>query len=148
MMNQQNRLRLLGILAALAALIYGPSFFSRGDTSGRVGVHGTVTSGGRPLQSGRIQFTPAPDMSGPAISADVVEGAYSIQAREGVFPGTYEVTLMSTPAAAKGPMKGNFRQAFRENAFNVLPVRWPEPQRILADKADVELNFAFPLPKK
>ena len=59
-----QRIMLLTICGALPALLAAGC---GADTGGRIGVSGDVrTSDGKPLQKGRILFTPEKDNAGPA----------------------------------------------------------------------------------
>jgi hypothetical protein len=68
------------------------------DTGGRVGVSGTVTFQGVPLESGTIQFaaTDGSQMSGATISA----GKYEVPAMQGLLPGKYMVRVSAVKEAA------------------------------------------------
>ncbi|QDV59109.1 carboxypeptidase regulatory-like domain-containing protein [Rosistilla oblonga] len=76
------------------------------DTGGRVGVTGTVTFQGQPLDSGNIQFD-AVDGSGMT-GAAITDGKYSVPAETGVIPGEYTVRVSKAgdDAAAPKPVAG------------------------------------------
>ncbi|QDV69076.1 hypothetical protein Poly24_27900 [Rosistilla carotiformis] len=76
------------------------------DTGGRVGVTGTVTFQGKPLDNGNIQFD-AVDGSGMT-GAPITNGEYSVPAETGVLPGDYTVRVSKAgeDAAAPKPVEG------------------------------------------
>ena len=73
-----------------------------GDGYQRFPVQGTVQHDGKPLKSGVITFIPGG--AGAAGAADVVDGAFSIPAAEGLSPGAYRVEVYSIqPTGRKIP---------------------------------------------
>jgi hypothetical protein len=130
----------LGIIASAAAAWYGWWFIRNMDTGGRIGLAGTVTWNREPLKSGRIQFNPARNTSGPAVSGPIQDGRYNIPAVNGVVPGTYEAELTIGHVPSK-------KQTMREFKMPILPktITWPHPQEIVADgEAIKKLNFEIP----
>jgi hypothetical protein len=59
----------------------------------RLGISGTVTIDGQPLQMGTINFRPAEGGSGNSAGAGIVDGKYEVVSDKGVKPGTYKVTI-------------------------------------------------------
>ncbi len=57
---------------------------------GREAVSGTVTREELPIDAGTIMFIPA---QGPATSASITAGKYSIQKENGCVPGKYQVVI-------------------------------------------------------
>jgi hypothetical protein len=66
-----------------------------GNPTGRVGLSGSVTFRGKPVDSGTIQFRARAGTGGDAAVAAIVNGRYDIPAAHGVPPGTYEVVISS-----------------------------------------------------
>ncbi|WP_164101945.1 hypothetical protein [Candidatus Laterigemmans baculatus] len=71
------------------------------DTGGRVGVSGTVTYQGQPLETGTIQFVSkdGSQMSGAAIH----QGEYEIAASDGLLPGEMIVRVSSASESTAPP---------------------------------------------
>jgi hypothetical protein len=63
----------------------------------RAPIQGKVTFGGQPLAAGRILFTPVAPNAGPATSAAVTNGEYTIPASEGPVVGTNRVEIEAQP---------------------------------------------------
>lgn len=59
----------------------------------RAPIQGKITVGGQPLAKGRILFTPVAPNQGPATSAVIAEGAYSIPQNEGPVVGKNRVEV-------------------------------------------------------
>lgn len=59
----------------------------------RMGVSGTVTVDGQPLQTGTINFRPAEGTSGNSAGAGIIDGKYEVLSDKGIKPGTYKVTI-------------------------------------------------------
>ena len=71
-----------------------------GDSSGlakRYAVYGTVNYNDKPVEKGRITFTPtAPE--GRVAAGDILDGSYSLTTAEpgdGALPGSYKVTVLA-----------------------------------------------------
>jgi hypothetical protein len=59
----------------------------------RAPIQGKITVGGQPLAKGRILFTPIAPNHGPATSAMIAEGVYSIPQNEGPVVGKNRVEV-------------------------------------------------------
>ena len=68
-----------------------------GGGEGRVSLSGKVTVNGRPLeaQSASISLVPLEGTEGPSAGTEIVDGAYSISADEGPFPGKHSVRIVA-----------------------------------------------------
>jgi len=126
----------LGVVIATAAICYGWTRYSDDGEHGRIGLSGAVTRQGQPIESGRIQFTPAPDTAGPAVLADIENGAYEIPPQEGVFPGTYhiQITIGARQSKQPGPPP-------RIPATPPQTIDWPHVEVIDGEAARIELSF-------
>lgn len=85
------------------ALLFGVLILAGCSSSdGRVGVTGTVNFQGKPLESGTIQFHPT-DLAGKSSfgGTEIVQGKYSLDAKQGLFPGKYKVMISSPDPKAK-----------------------------------------------
>jgi len=115
---------------------------------GRVGVTGSVTLEGAPLDTGTITFEPF-DGRGSASGADITNGQYSIERKSGLKPGKYRVMITSgdgkTPASeeeAGGPGGANIVSVDR------IPPEYNErTQQEVEIKADGANKFDFAIPK-
>jgi hypothetical protein len=74
-------------LAALAAAGCGGDGLNRGAVAGR------VTVGGAPLAKGRILFVPVAPNTGPAASATIVDGQYTLACDAGPIVGQNRVEV-------------------------------------------------------
>jgi hypothetical protein len=72
-----------------------------GCSSGRVGIHGTVSYKGSPVVMGKIQFLPKDKESGTPEMAVITDGNYAFAADKGLLPGSYRVEI--TAPDIKGP---------------------------------------------
>lgn len=59
----------------------------------RAPIRGRVTVAGQPLASGRILFTPVAPTEGPATSARIVNGEYTIERKEGPLVGKNRIEI-------------------------------------------------------
>jgi hypothetical protein len=84
-----TRMFLVLSIAGLAALTAGCG----GDGLNRGAVAGRVTVGGAPLAKGRILFVPIAPNSGPAASAVVVDGQYTLDRSTGPIVGQNRVEV-------------------------------------------------------
>jgi len=66
---------------------------------GRVGIAGTVSVDGEPLDTGVITFIPVGQ--GVAAGGKIVEGLYQIKPSEGLSPGEYKVEIDSRKPTGK-----------------------------------------------
>ena len=74
-----------------------------GKTDGRVGVSGTVTFKGAPLDQGTIQFIPT-EADGTPGGSPITNGNYSIPSEQGLKPGKYRILISSgDPGTAETP---------------------------------------------
>ncbi|MDO5554992.1 MAG: hypothetical protein Q4G68_14645 [Planctomycetia bacterium] len=67
----------------------------------RTSVHGTVTIGGVPVESGRIIFLPESGTDSPSAGAVITNGAYEIDKSQGPAPGQYRVQVSATQKTGK-----------------------------------------------
>lgn len=97
----------LNFLLVMALSVSGCG--SSGD--GRVGVSGTITHHGKPLDTGSIQFI-AVDGSQMA-GANIANGAYSLPPEQGLLPGEFTVRVSAAsddtavPVVAEGEAPGD-----------------------------------------
>jgi hypothetical protein len=82
---------LLPLAAVAALLITGCS--KAGPQ--RAPIKGKITVGGAPLASGQILFVPQPPLEGPATTAAIVNGEYSLPKDRGPIVGTNRVEVQA-----------------------------------------------------
>jgi hypothetical protein len=87
-------------IAILCCLAIGPLGCGKADP--RVGVSGSVTLGGIPLDQGIVEFHGAA-AEGPAGGAAIVAGRYEVPRAHGLLPGTYRVVVLSSGEQISGP---------------------------------------------
>jgi hypothetical protein len=152
-MNSKRSILLAG-LATASLFIYGRSWFWSADNGGRIGLRGTVSLNGEPVESGLIQFTPDRSTPGPVTSGAIAKGRYKIAVDEGVRPGVYEATVIvgardgmiddKLSLSQRPATSSSTRFTPMPFAPRPRPMKWPIPTVIAAGKRDVELNFEFP----
>jgi len=131
----------IGILAVCFAVGCGDK------TGGRVGLSGTVTFQGKPLDRGNILFipsTPGPTQTG----AEIKDGKFTIIKEQGLVPGKYKVSISSpdgvTPDASSnqppGP-SGNFASKER-----ITPEFNTNSKEEIEVKADGPNQFELKIP--
>lgn len=62
---------------------------------GRLGLSGSVTVDGQPLDSGVISFTPAAGTEANSAGTGIEGGRYRIPAEKGLIPGAYRVRIQA-----------------------------------------------------
>jgi hypothetical protein len=106
-----------------------------------VEVEGIVNYKGQPVTQGTIHLGPAEGSSGsrPGVGNIDAAGRYTIRSlpgREGIAPGTYNVTIQSYTGSH---LEGNVKY--------LVPQRYTDPQKsgltldVPADKSSLEKNF-------
>ena len=61
----------------------------------RIGMSGTVTYNGEPIEDGEISFQPVAGTQAPPTSTTITEGKYKLPAKWALVPGTYQVSILS-----------------------------------------------------
>jgi hypothetical protein len=96
------RFRALLLVTFLSTAVAGCA-----GSDGRIPIEGTVTYKGQPVPGGTIQFIPRDATRGTREGALLHEGQYALPPKNGLFPGTYHVSISSvqsgTPAADAPP---------------------------------------------
>jgi hypothetical protein len=141
----------MGVLVLVAACVNVWSPWDGGVTGGRISVRGEVTLNGKPLKSGRIQFTPDRNTAAPAVPGKIENGNFHIRAAQGLLPGTYAVTI-TLPGPSKRDMAPPLNSTTRDRQSvndhrepaSAKVIQWPVPQVVEPQMVEVELNFALP----
>lgn len=100
------------VVFCLSALVLVSCLGCGGNTNGRLALSGSVTLDGQPLQEGSISFLSVGAAKKSMTGGAIVEGGYSIPAKEGLVVGTYRVSISAadksdaTPAGL--PANGQF----------------------------------------
>ena len=92
-MPKRNPSRVLGGLLLTLAMALAATGCGGPSGPERTAVHGNVTLGNAPLKAGRIVFTPQKPTEGPAVSAVITDGAYTLSEEEGPVPGRHRVQV-------------------------------------------------------
>lgn len=74
-------------------------------------VQGEVTYQDQPVAQGRLLLLPEPDTNAPTSGANISDGKFRIDARDGVMLGTYKVEIFAynpNAASAAGPGDSNY----------------------------------------
>jgi hypothetical protein len=59
----------------------------------RIGVEGTVTLDGKPLEAGNLTLIPMSGTKGPTAGSDIQDGTFRIDGAKGVLAGTFRVEI-------------------------------------------------------
>jgi len=72
-------------------------------------------TGGKPIERGMIQFSPAESLQGGETGAIILDGAYTIARAQGLHPGKYRVRVYASAGVAP--------QAGGPGALGIAPPR-------------------------
>ena len=115
------------------------------DTNGRVGVSGTITLKGEPLDSGTIQFA-ATDGS-LLTGATINDGEYEVPATQGLLPGTYTVRVSSVEEAATAEAAPGESRAAEARNKELIPAEFNVNSNVKAEiKEDSDNTFDLEIP--
>ncbi len=137
-----NRHRLRGMILIGwfgAALLSGCG----GSDVGRVGVSGTVTLDGQPLESGAILFLPKG--AGPSAGTQIENGRFSIARGDGPSPGDYRVEIRSFRGTGRMVPDDDLPGQMVEFREQIIPARYNDASdleaTLSADRRREELTF-------
>lgn len=117
---------------------------SAGD---RVGISGTVTFDGQPVQSGSISFRPSESTRGPSAGAAIVDGAFVVPADKGVAAGQYRVEILGTRKTGRSFNDPVFGATDVDEQY--IPARYNNRSELTADiRADNSNLLHFDLKSK
>jgi len=128
-------LRQFSLIALVAALVPGC-----GPGDPRLGVSGTVTFKGQPLDQGRIEFHP-PGNNGTMSGAVIQKGRYEIPREKGLAPANYEVRIYSydEKAGTAGAIPGEPGLGFKER----IAKKYNSASTLKADVKSGQTTFDF-----
>ena len=134
-----NKFNICVLLLLAAVLMAG---CSGGD--GRKGLSGTVTVNGQPLETGSINFRPAPGTKGNTSGCAIENGEFTIAAEDGLPVGKYKVTVQAfrkTGRMVQDPQMGRVP--------DMQPVSFMEAGTLEAEiTADGDNRFEFKLTQR
>jgi hypothetical protein len=111
----------------------------------RQAVSGSVTFDGKPLASGAILFEPVTAESGTAVGAVIRKGTFTISAKDGPVPGSYQVRIYASSGIQARPTKGQIDHSSRPMVES-LPEHYNSKTELRADVTGVRANrFQFDL---
>jgi hypothetical protein len=114
------------------------------DPFDRVGVSGSVTLGGAPIQSGDISFVPLQE--GPSIRGSIADGAYAIARAEGPGVGPYRVEVYSVRPTGRRIPDGDNPGETIEETRNAVPDRYNLRSKLqVLVRPGEDQEFDFPL---
>lgn len=93
--------RVLILMGLVMAFLVGCG----GASGGRLGVTGTVTYKGAPVDNGSIEFIPHPGVKTTSGSS-ITNGRFSIPADRGLEPGNYTIKISAMDAVVAGEPGG------------------------------------------
>ena len=141
MMNSKclNAWNLVWLLLAVVATGCG------GGGPGRYGVSGTVTFKGKNLDKGQITFSPA-EQKGMQGGAEIVNGSYKIDAKQGLTAGKYKVSISSPEggtSVAAGENPGDPAEV--KLPTERIPEKYNAKTELTKDVTDGDNKFDFNL---
>lgn len=116
------------------------SAFGCGRSDGRQAASGAVKLDGQLLESAVINFRPSTGTQGPSSGGSVEQGRFSVPAKSGLLPGTYEVTIIAMKATGRtinDPQKGRVPE--------LAQVRFKEPPPTVTITKGEKNHFEFEL---
>ncbi|MCX7426872.1 MAG: hypothetical protein NTW96_14750 [Planctomycetia bacterium] len=108
-MMRPSRFRLTALLALASVLFLLPGC----GGNGRQKVVGAVTVDAAPLESGTINFRPAPGSKANSSGAGIQNGRFEVPADKGLMPGAYQVTIQGfrkTGRMVRDPQMGQIEE--------------------------------------
>jgi hypothetical protein len=135
-MNRSSFVRGAAALLALTLL----AGCSGGD--GRIGISGTVTLDGKPLDNGSIHFEPtAENSAAPSSGGTIANGAYELPASSGLFPGEYKVVIQAVRKTGKQMV--DLQTQRRRDELQPVPIREAGSLKTtVVRRGETRLNFA------
>jgi hypothetical protein len=125
----RRRLSRLFAVALLGLAVAGPAGCGG---SNRAAVRGKVTLDGQPLEMGRINFFPDGENKGPAAGAVILNGSYSVPARNGVVVGKNRVEIHGTRKTGKKIISAMSGQPIDE-VGNPVPAKYNTKSELIRD---------------
>ncbi|MHB8899767.1 MAG: hypothetical protein ACYC6Y_13555 [Thermoguttaceae bacterium] len=110
----------------------------QGDTGGRSAVTGMVTMGGKPLETGTIQFL-AEDGS-QMTGAPIAAGKYEVPAEQGLLPGTYKVRVSSVQGTAAAEAAPGDSAAIESKNKELVPPEYNTQSKVTAEIKEGSAN--------
>src|SRR5688572_1964913 len=99
------------ILEKVVALLVVTALATSCNSKGGIGVvSGTVSVGGKPVDTGTIHFRPAGDSNSKGAGALIEGGKFTLAENEAITAGTYNVVIQAffnTGRIVKDPQKGD-----------------------------------------
>lgn len=118
-----------------------------GRNGDRLAIQGNVTLDGQPLPQGQIVFLPQTGTQGPSAGSSIEDGAYSVPASKGTFPGIFRVEITAerkTGRKIHGPLGETVDQV-----MNYIPARYNQMSELSVDvQTDGDNEFSFALESK
>lgn len=116
----------LSVVAAVAAFMTGCGTASK-DAPQRAPVSGVVTLGMKPIESGVIRFIPIAPTKGPATSAAISEGRFSLPSDFGPVVGKNRIEIEATdPENFPQDDEAAYRRIVASKSRAKAPPRVPE----------------------
>jgi hypothetical protein len=98
----------------------------------RLSIGGTVKVGGKPIEKGGIEFVPLdPNSKGFRVGSELTNGAYSLDATRGPYPGNYRVEIFWLKPTGKKVSSGG--EAMVDEYDNVLPPKYNSKSELTAE---------------
>jgi hypothetical protein len=138
--NLRNNAWALRLLRIIRASLLLPLFLLGCDAgNGRIGLEGTVTLDGTPLDEGNIAFRPLPGTKGPTAGGSIKNGKYSVRSDEGLFPGSYRVDITASRKTGK-KTKDLLMNMMIDELEQFLPAKYNTKSELTAEVTDRGTN--------
>ena len=114
----------------------------------RAPIAGSVTVGGAPLKAGRVLFVPQAPTEGPAVSARIVDGQYTLPEEDGPVVGSHRVEVEADlPLAFEIDDEAAFAKAKGKLPRQPIPPAYNRQSTLTCDvKADEANRYDITIP--
>lgn len=110
-------------------------------------VSGNVTYDGKPLEKGSISFLPS--AAGPAATAPIEEGTFSIDRSFGPGQGAYKVEIVSVQSTGKQVASPDDPSLTIEETRNIIPTRYNARSELMVQvQAGDDNSYKFDISSK
>ena len=116
-----------------------------GDSGGRAGLTGIVTFDEKPVPEGSIEFHPIQGTKGPSSGGQIADGEFEIVPRDGLFPGTFQVSITAYRGTGKMQIYELTGEEYEVHE-QYLPARYNQQSELSVEVAESGKNhFEFHL---
>src|SRR6476660_8045200 len=137
----------------LAFLVMVVTMAAACSRTSRLGISGTVSVNGQPLEAGDISFAPVAPQGGPTAGAPIARGRYRVPAEQGLLPGEYKVQIHAFRGTGKKTWDGmgepnapGSQKHYVEETEQFIPAKYNDATELTAKLTAGKANeFKFDL---